>query len=329
MPEQNESMLRIADFTRGGPNDAALYPPVLCLVEYRILQPDGQSRVTDYRGVRVGSVDVFRYAGLGAHCASRRLQHIREDRLSDYLVTIPVQARLGITQDGNTASAEPGSFVLLSTAKPFDASVSGGRTSDPFFALHTRISGAQLRQRIPQIDAYCDRPLPLRAGTGAIMQRMCELAIEEGGSLSGHEAGRFGTMLIDAVVNATADAPEIPVQDRRPRAMAYARIWSQSCRFVGDNLSNPALDLGLIAEHCRVSRRYIQAVFADYGKSVSTYIRDIRLQHCRAALQDARNAHLPITHIATTFGFSDLPYFCRAYRARFGLSPTKDRCQKT
>jgi len=42
---------------------------------------------------------------------------------------------------------------------------------------------------------------------------------------------------------------------------------------------------------------------------------------CRARLREPKSERTKISEVATTAGFSDISYFNRAFRARFGATP--------
>lgn len=303
--------------------EAGVYAPVLCMVEYDISE-EASACVTDYRGVRLRNIDVFRYEGRGLHRGDRKSCHIDADHMDDYLVSIPLNAKIEFSQEGHEGHLLPGEFALLSTSRPFLAAVSGLRECDIFSALHVRIAGSILREHIPQVDEYCDRPIRLKAGTGVIMRSMCELAIEQGRLLSFAQANRFGAMLIGAVAAAASEAAEMSSLPR-PLCSAHQRILRQARDFIEEQLGNPGLDTTLIAQHCRVSKRYLQGVFAESGETATALIRELRLQRCREDLRDPGLSRRSVAQIAMQWGFNDLPYFSRAYRARFDRPPSKDR----
>jgi AraC-like DNA-binding protein len=58
---------------------------------------------------------------------------------------------------------------------------------------------------------------------------------------------------------------------------------------------------------------------------VAGYIRERRLQGCRAALLAPMLQQRSIIEIAGDWGFEDPSYFSHAYKARFGVTPRQDR----
>ena len=303
---------------------ADISPIVLCAVDYDPAQ-NTRAYVKGHRGVRLGAVDVQHYEGVGRHFGSRSAQHIAADHMDDYLVSIPLQVHVEFAQSGERGSAEPGSFALLSTSMPFAASISALRRHETFSGLNIRISGHALRQRLPIVDSCCGRAIRTRKGAGVIMQRMCELMLAEGRELSAAEATQFGAMLIDAVVTAISEAPEVLAVTRHTQRATPIRIWKEAMAFIDEQLPNPGLDTDAVAQHCHVSKRYLQVVFAGMNGTVSGVIREARLQRCREALRNPALRQQSVAQIAMHWGFNDLPNFCRSYKARFDASPGRDR----
>jgi AraC-like DNA-binding protein len=89
---------------------------------------------------------------------------------------------------------------------------------------------------------------------------------------------------------------------------------------VDGELSDPAFCTASIAEALGVSARYLQRVFAEIGTTPSRLLLGRRLDNA-AALLRRLDGPCSITDIALQCGFSDLSYFSRAFRCRFGRSP--------
>lgn len=310
--------------SRTGAEAADISPVVLCNVDYGGGSNE-RAYVKSCRSVRLNTVDVQHYEGRGWHHGSRGVQHIAADHLDDYLVSIPLDVHVDFEQTGARGSVEPGSFALLSTSAPFTASISGRQHQESFCGLNLRVSGSALRQRLPIVDNCCGRTIRTRSGAGVIMQRMCELILAEGRDLSATEAAQFGSMLIDAVVTATSEAPEILSAPNIVQRGTQLRIWKQAMRYIDDQLSNPGLDTDAVAGHCYVSKRYLQSIFAEMESTVGGAIREARLQRCRDSLRNPVLRQQSIAQIAMHWGFNDLPNFCRSYKNRFAVSPGRDR----
>lgn len=58
------------------------------------------------------------------------------------------------------------------------------------------------------------------------------------------------------------------------------------------------------------------------GQSVPAYILALRLDHARRLL---RETNLTVNRISDALGFCNPNYFCRCFKDRFGLSPSRWR----
>ncbi|MFE7976159.1 helix-turn-helix transcriptional regulator [Streptomyces shenzhenensis] len=64
----------------------------------------------------------------------------------------------------------------------------------------------------------------------------------------------------------------------------------------------------------------MQRAFAAGGESMSAYIRERRLELARQALLASR---LSVSEIAAYWQFADGSHFSRAFKQRYGLTPTE------
>lgn len=85
------------------------------------------------------------------------------------------------------------------------------------------------------------------------------------------------------------------------------------------------LPVAMVASHCGLSVRRLQALFQDEcGQSPLQWLRMQRLEAVRQALSQADNANR-VSEIAARFGFTHLGEFSRAYRQAFGETPQQTR----
>jgi AraC-like DNA-binding protein len=123
--------------------------------------------------------------------------------------------------------------------------------------------------------------------------------------------------LVAAALGPTAEAAEI-VAKRGVKAARVRAILAEIARRFGDpdfHLDNVARTLGL-------SRRYVQQLLQETGKSFTEHLVERRLERSFAMLTDRRNLHLAIIDIAFAVGFGDVSHFNRVFRRRFGETPS-------
>jgi AraC family transcriptional regulator, positive regulator of tynA and feaB len=97
--------------------------------------------------------------------------------------------------------------------------------------------------------------------------------------------------------------------------------------FVNRNISNVDLTPGRAAEHFGISARYVHKLFAVSSTTFSAYVVAKRLEHIRSDLLSPACRNQPISNLAYRWGFNDLSSFNRAFKSRFGCSPSRFRAQ--
>lgn len=133
-------------------------------------------------------------------------------------------------------------------------------------------------------------------------------------------AERHGEHLIDLValaIGAEGEAREIAEQ-RGARAARLAAIQ----RMISQQFGNPGLNAATIALQLGVTPRYVHLLLEATGRSFTQHLLDQRLEQAVALLRDPRRQDRKITDIAQETGFTDLSHFNRAFRRRFGDTPS-------
>ena len=71
---------------------------------------------------------------------------------------------------------------------------------------------------------------------------------------------------------------------------------------------------------CNVSPEYFRMLFKKkYGTSPVKYINALRLSHAKELLSSGLYS---VTEVSSLSGFSALPYFCREFKKKYGISPS-------
>ena len=96
--------------------------------------------------------------------------------------------------------------------------------------------------------------------------------------------------------------------------------------YVEAKLADPELSVERIAHACSISVRGLHRHFAeDPAGSVSRYLWQRRLIRCAEALRDPSLAHLSITDVCFSYGFSSSSHFSRSFKDQFGVLPARYR----
>jgi AraC-like DNA-binding protein len=126
--------------------------------------------------------------------------------------------------------------------------------------------------------------------------------------------------LVGLAIGATRDAAATAAG----RGVRAARLNAIKCH-VAENLGRSDLSVGSVAALQRVTPRYVQKLFETEGTTFSDYVLGQRLARAQRMLGEVRYAGWSITAIAFECGFGDLSYFDRAFRGRYGATPSDVR----
>lgn len=80
-----------------------------------------------------------------------------------------------------------------------------------------------------------------------------------------------------------------------------------------------------VARRQGVTPRYIHKLLERDGMSLSALVLDRRLVQAHRMLRGAAATPLSISSVAFGLGFGDLSYFNRAFRRRYGATPSEIR----
>ena len=189
-----------------------------------------------------------------------------------------------------------------------------------------RLPRSAIAQNVANLgDSYCRRMLAdtpalclLRHYLGLLDEVPHALAAPE----LQHSAVTHIYDLIVMILGATGDAAEVAA-GRGVRAARLKAIKDDIVRHLGDE----RLSVGAVAVRHGVTPRSVQRLFEESGATFTEYVVAQRLARAHRLVTDPRLAGRTLTAIAFDVGFSDLSYFNRAFRRRFGATPSDVRAQ--
>lgn len=188
---------------------------------------------------------------------------------------------------------------------------------EPFFKrtlLFPRERVLAVCPRLADLDA-----LPSLAGSAParlLVRYMLALAAEQPqlDPASGAAAASAALELLRAAVE-----PRIPSS----RAAMRSAIRAEIRRYVRSHLQDPLLGPASIARSYAISVRALHSLFEDTDTSVAGLVRGERLDRCLEDLQRSNGGS--VTEIAFRWGFCDAAHFSRAFKRKFGATPSEIR----
>ena len=248
-----------------------------------------------------------------------RTAHLMAKASDEYfLVNIQRAGQSGLAQDGREAQLEAGDMALFSSTRRFQLSFDGD-----FAQTVLTVPAHELRQLIPDVDALTATTLNGQRAAAGLFRQVADRCFEtDSNALSALAANHTASALIEMLAGTLLDMPGAQ-QAKKPQLARFhlARI-KQHAR---QHLHEPGLSVASLSAALGFSPAHIHRLFAGEEQTFTAWLWSCRLVACKRRLEDAAQAHFTISEIAFKSGFNSSAHFSRAFRARFGLSPSECR----
>jgi AraC-like DNA-binding protein len=193
----------------------------------------------------------------------------------------------------------------------------------PFAYIALFVPQADLAARTAHPEHALMRRLPARTDALRLLRTYLR-ALEKGSSdnwQAGHETIRRHVVdLVALAITYSGDIGESCMS-----AVKAARLHSALHR-IAQCFQDPQLSVATIAESQGISPRYLQRLMELSGISFTKHVNELRLQRAFMMLTETQNGkRYRISDIALEVGFSDISYFNRMFRSRFGETPSAVR----
>jgi AraC-like DNA-binding protein len=235
----------------------------------------------------------------------------------DLVLNATMSGRRIVRQFGREAIAGPGEVVVSRSADVGDCAVDANSR-----LLNIRVPFAAVGQALPDIDAVLVRPLPAAGALSLLLSYVGALQATD--ALQRPETRRYAIAhvhdLAALALGPTRDAAFLAGS----RGVRAARLRAVKAD-IAANLGLRELSLAVVAARHRISPSYVRKLFEAEGTSFTDFVLGERLARAHRLLVDPGNRGRTIGEIALQAGFGDLSYFNRAFRRRFGDTPSAFR----
>ncbi|MGZ0716756.1 helix-turn-helix domain-containing protein [Pseudomonas palleroniana] len=218
-------------------------------------------------------------------------------------------------QDNGCNLLQPGEMVIYRTDKPYVFGFSGPMRQFIF--------------DVPQDDfaEHCLRDLkgPLKIGAETPVQRLLVRSLgqrTQGFFDAPREdgAGRFQEEAYNLLASIISDH----TGEHRASALSASYLLAAK-QHILEHLDDPSLSCEQVAAAAGISSRHLARLFAQDGGAPSRYLQEKRLERARQLLASPHGSRLDIAEIAYRHGFSSQAHFARAFKGRFGMTPSEAR----
>jgi AraC-like DNA-binding protein len=178
---------------------------------------------------------------------------------------------------------------------------------------------------VPDLDRSNVRVLPRGTAALRLLKRYLELIAQES-ALTTYELQRSAVAHIYDLAAITLGTQGDRAELARNRGVRAARLKAVKADIIA-HLGDATLSIANVAGRQGVRLRYLQKLFEADGISFSEFVVAERLAKAYRILRNSLYAHRTISSIVYEVGFNDLSYFDRAFRRRYGLTPSDVREQ--
>lgn len=262
---------------------------------------------TRWEMAQLGPV-TFVYSEITAMRWERRIQDIRESDFDPIVVNMMIEGRAYGDMDGRVFDEPAGTFHFHDLARPSLHTSTASRTyglvlprpvAEQWFAPLDDLHGLVVNGEPARLlFAFADR---LRAG-------LSELTIGQ--------ADRLGQVFLELL--------GVAMDGARPKVTSSSdALRRRAVQAIEARLRDRDISVDDLCRLLNVSRSRLFKMFQPDG-GVKAYILTERLTRARAALGETKRAE-PIGAVAHRLGFSDASHLSRAFRQRFGMTPSEYR----
>lgn len=248
-----------------------------------------------------------------AHAVRLSSSGIARQQSAPFFVNLVRAGEAVVRQDGHAVRAGPGDIYVVDCASVWEVDF---RSSFSMFCIE--IDEAQLRPRLGRRGRLASPVLSGDSGTGRILANYMRLVHE----LPSQDLLQVQSLMLGHCSDllSRAQLPHEPgAQADRVRRELRDRILS----LVRRRLSDRSLTPDSACAELGISRSYLFKILSESGHTFSGYLRHCRLDECHRVLKE--QPRRPVADIAADWGFDDVSSFNRAYRTRFGQTPSQTR----
>lgn len=251
------------------------------------------------------------------HLVERTADDIAHGGSGFYKVSLLLSGSSLLVQDGREVLMQPGDLSVYDTSRPYSL-----------------LFGEDMRNLIMMFPKNrLDLPVPVteqltavslsqeHSGLAPVISSFLSQFPAQLAPLTDRVRAKLAHTSLDLIATLFSSILDTGTATRDPHQLLLQRIYA----YIDDNLSSPDLSPGTIAHAHYVSTRHLHSLFRQADTTVSTWIRERRLEHCREDLLDPVLSDRPVAALAMRWGFTDAAHFSRVFKAAYGFSPSELR----
>jgi AraC-like DNA-binding protein len=235
-----------------------------------------------------------------------------------YKASLQVSGTGLLIQDGREAVLQPGDLAIYDTARPYSLVFENDmRMLVLMFPRELLGLPPDMMQQLTAHRFSSDN------GLGAMIIPFLQNVSQNLDKVGGVTGPRLVHTAIDLITTMFANELDLEADARD----SHQLLMQQIRHYIEANLGSPELGPTQIAAAHYISNRHLHGLFRQKGTTVSTWIRERRLENCRRDLIDPLKAHVSVGAIASRWGFVEAAHFSRVFKAAYEMSPSELRAR--
>jgi AraC-like DNA-binding protein len=235
-----------------------------------------------------------------------------------YKASLQVSGTGMLIQDGREALLQPGDLAIYDTARPYSMIF-----EEDMRMLVLMFPREQLGLPPDMMRQLTAHKFSSTDGLGAMIIPFLQNVSQNLDRVGGATGPRLVHTAIDLITTMFANELDLEADPRD----SHQLLMQQVRHYIETNLGSPELSPTQIAAAHFISTRHLHGLFREKGTTVSTWIRERRLENCRRDLIEPLNAHLSVGAIAARWGFVEAAHFSRVFKAAYEMAPSELRAR--
>ncbi|GEC54661.1 AraC-like DNA-binding protein [Bradyrhizobium japonicum] len=217
-----------------------------------------------------------------------------------------------LSQRGQEADLCAGNAIAILHSEPASVTYIDGSQ----FGL--AVPREALAQRVADVEGLVMRPILQRTEAFRLFTSYMKSVLRTKALSTPKLRETVVTHIHDLVALAIDDCPALGESSASAVVAARHRAVLD---YIATHFQEPGLSVQAVARRQGISSRYLQRLMASSGPSFTERMNELRLQQALKLLTEPDAGRQRISDIALEVGFSDVSYFNRLFRTRFGDSP--------